>query len=171
MDLMEVWKAVILGIVEGITEWLPISSTGHMILLDEFLKMDITAEFKDMFLVVIQLGAILAVVILFWSQMWPFTTKANGWIKKDTFSMWFKVLAACIPMAQPLGVSAAAITFLITFAGQMAFAAPSSFAAIAYLYGVDWAAPREIFRNGCVLMLGCILVISTVGYWVSCLVF
>ncbi len=99
MDLMEVWKAVILGIVEGITEWLPISSTGHMILLDEFLKMDITAEFKDMFLVVIQLGAILAVVILFWSQMWPFTTKANGWIKKDTFSMWFKVLAACIPAA------------------------------------------------------------------------
>ena len=81
------------------------------------------------------------------------------------------LLAACIPMAQPLGVSAAAITFLITFAGQMAFAAPSSFAAIAYLYGVDWAAPREIFRNGCVLMLGCILVISTVGYWVSCLVF
>lgn len=99
MDLMEILKAVILGIVEGITEWLPISSTGHMILVDEFLKMNISAEFKDMFLVVIQLGAILAVVVLYWSQMWPFTTKEQGWIKKDIFSMWFKVLVACIPAA------------------------------------------------------------------------
>ncbi|MCI7812225.1 MAG: undecaprenyl-diphosphate phosphatase [Lachnospiraceae bacterium] len=99
MDLMEILKAVILGIVEGITEWLPISSTGHMILVDEFLKMNVSPGFKEMFLVVIQLGAIMAVVILYWSQMWPFTTKQQGWIKKDTFSMWFKVLVACIPAA------------------------------------------------------------------------
>lgn len=96
---MEILKAVILGIVEGITEWLPISSTGHMILVDEFLKMNVSPGFKEMFLVVIQLGAIMAVVILYWSQMWPFTTKQQGWIKKDTFSMWFKVLVACIPAA------------------------------------------------------------------------
>ena len=99
MDVMEILKAVILGIVEGITEWLPISSTGHMILVDEFLKMNVTPEFKEMFLVVIQLGAILAVVLLFWNKMWPFTTKQKGWVKKDTFSIWYKVLVACIPAA------------------------------------------------------------------------
>ena len=99
MDVTEILKAVILGIVEGITEWLPISSTGHMILVDEFLKMNVTPEFKEMFLVVIQLGAILAVVLLFWNKMWPFTTKQKGWVKKDTFSIWYKVLVACIPAA------------------------------------------------------------------------
>ena len=99
MDVMEILKAVILGIVEGITEWLPISSTGHMILVDEVLKMNVTPEFKEMFLVVIQLGAILAVVLLFWNKMWPFTTKQKGWVKKDTFSIWYKVLVACIPAA------------------------------------------------------------------------
>ena len=99
MDVTEILKAVILGIVEGLTEWLPISSTGHMILVDEFLKMNVTPEFKEMFLVVIQLGAILAVVLLFWNKMWPFTTKQKGWVKKDTFSIWYKVLVACIPAA------------------------------------------------------------------------
>lgn len=81
------------------------------------------------------------------------------------------LLAACIPLAEPLGVTAAAITFLITFAGQMAFAAPSSFAAIAYLYGVDWAKPKQIFKYGCILMLGCILIIATVGYFMAGIVF
>ena len=75
MDVLEMLKAVLFGIVEGITEWLPISSTGHMILLDEFIKMDVPKEFLDMFLVVIQLGAIMAVVVLFWNQLWPFSTK------------------------------------------------------------------------------------------------
>ena len=70
--VIELIKVIFLGIVEGITEWLPISSTGHMLLVDEFIQMNITQEFKDMFLVVIQLGAILAVVILFWEKMWPF---------------------------------------------------------------------------------------------------
>lgn len=95
--MIELLKAFLFGIIEGITEWLPISSTGHMILLDEFVKMSMTQEFMDMFLVVIQLGAILAVVIIFWKEIWPFTTKENGWIKKDIFSMWFKIVVACIP--------------------------------------------------------------------------
>ena len=72
MSVLEFIKVVILGIIEGITEWLPISSTGHMILVDEFIKMDMTTEFKDFFLVVIQLGAILAVVVLYWGKLWPF---------------------------------------------------------------------------------------------------
>ena len=73
--MIEFLKAVLFGIVEGITEWLPVSSTGHMILLDEFVKLDVSPEFWEMFLVVIQLGAILAVVILFWNQIWPFGKK------------------------------------------------------------------------------------------------
>lgn len=99
MDVIEILKAALFGVVEGITEWLPISSTGHMILLDEFVKLNVSAEFLSMFLVVIQLGAILAVVVLFWSQLWPFSTKERFFIKKDTFAMWFKILAACIPAA------------------------------------------------------------------------
>ncbi|MDO5540547.1 MAG: undecaprenyl-diphosphate phosphatase [Eubacteriales bacterium] len=99
MDIIEILKAVLFGIVEGITEWLPVSSTGHMILLDEFVKLNVSDEFLEMFLVVIQLGAILAVVVLFWSQLWPFSTKERFFIKKDTFSMWFKILVACVPAA------------------------------------------------------------------------
>lgn len=95
--LAEWLKAVFLGIVEGITEWLPISSTGHMILVDEFIKMDISEAFKALFLVVIQLGAILAVVVLYFKQLWPFSTKEKYFIRKDKFSMWFKILVACIP--------------------------------------------------------------------------
>ena len=94
---MEILKAILFGIIEGITEWLPISSTGHMILLDEFVKLSMSEAFKEMFLVVIQLGAILAVVVLFWKEIWPFTTPQKGWIKKDIFSMWFKIVVACIP--------------------------------------------------------------------------
>ena len=75
MDIIEFFKVVILGIVEGITEWLPISSTGHMILVDEFVNLNVTKDFKDLFLVVIQLGAILAVVVLYWHKLWPFYNK------------------------------------------------------------------------------------------------
>ncbi|HJC56421.1 MAG TPA: undecaprenyl-diphosphate phosphatase [Candidatus Eisenbergiella intestinipullorum] len=99
--MIEFLKAILFGIVEGITEWLPISSTGHMILLDEFVSLDVTPEFWDVFLVVIQLGAILAVVILFWSKIFPFDFSAKGRkkgvIRKDIFQMWFKVIVACIP--------------------------------------------------------------------------
>ena len=99
--LIEILKVIFLGIVEGITEWLPVSSTGHMLLVDEFIKMNVSDEFKEMFFVVIQLGAILAVVILFWDKMWPFQfkDKDKSFIKKDTFSIWFKVVVACIPGA------------------------------------------------------------------------
>ena len=99
--MIEILKAVLFGIVEGITEWLPISSTGHMILLNEFVTLDVSPEFWEVFLVVIQLGAILAVVVLFWNKLLPFDfskrRKKNGIIKTDIFVMWFKVLVACIP--------------------------------------------------------------------------
>ncbi|WIV12880.1 MULTISPECIES: undecaprenyl-diphosphate phosphatase [Bacillota] len=97
MDILELIKVIIIGIVEGITEWLPISSTGHMLLIDEFLQLNMSEEFKEMFFVVIQLGAILAVVIMFWDKMFPFGFRENPIIKKDIFFIWFKVLVACIP--------------------------------------------------------------------------
>ena len=102
--MWEIIKAILFGIVEGITEWLPISSTGHMILLDEFVKLNVSEEFWEMFLVVIQLGAILAVVLLFWNKIFPFgvSHSASGKkisIKKNIFVLWFKILVACIPAA------------------------------------------------------------------------
>ena len=97
--MFDIIKSVILGIIEGITEWLPISSTGHLILADEFLKLGTSDEFKEMFEVVIQLGAILAVVVIFWNKLWPFTTKENGYIKKKSISLWSKVIVACLPAA------------------------------------------------------------------------
>ena len=78
MELMELFKAALIGIVQGITEWLPVSSTGHMILLDELIHLNTTDAFKDMFLVVIQLGAILAVIILYWNKLWPFHLKKTA---------------------------------------------------------------------------------------------
>ncbi|MGL5152908.1 MAG: undecaprenyl-diphosphate phosphatase [Clostridium sp.] len=99
MEFIEIFKAIILGIVEGITEWLPVSSTGHMILVDEFLKLKVSPEFMEMFLVVIQLGAILAVILIFWKKIFPFTFDNGIKIKTETFSMWFKIIVACIPAA------------------------------------------------------------------------
>lgn len=95
--MMEVLKAVIFGIVQGITEWLPISSTGHMILLNEFVTLEVSPEFLEAFLVVIQLGSIMAVVVLFWNKIFPFELKKKPHIRKDTFILWFKIAAACIP--------------------------------------------------------------------------
>ncbi len=98
--MIEILKAILFGVVEGITEWLPISSTGHMILLNEFVQLKgVSAEFWEMFLVVIQLGAILAVVILFWNKIFPFAFKNGFSVKMDIFWMWLKILAACIPAA------------------------------------------------------------------------
>lgn len=97
---IEIIKVIVLGVVEGITEWLPISSTGHMILVDEFLHLNVSPEFKEMFLVVIQLGAILAVVVLYWNKLWPFGLENKRVVaKKDIWSMWFKVLVSCVPAA------------------------------------------------------------------------
>lgn len=100
-NFTEMLKIIFLGIIEGITEWLPISSTGHMLLVDQFLQLNMSDEFKEMFFVVIQLGAILAVVVLFWKKMFPFeiTLKKKPVIKKEIFSLWFKVAAACVPGA------------------------------------------------------------------------
>ncbi len=121
MNVVELLKAILLGIVEGITEWLPISSTGHMILVDEFIHLDVTPEFKEFFLVVIQLGAVLAVVVLYWNRLWPFHkrwhlhgrvryelerksdlsrifwTFVERYCDKGKWILWFKILVACIP--------------------------------------------------------------------------
>ena len=120
MSFIELLKVILLGIVEGITEWLPISSTGHMILVDEFIRLNVTDEFKELFLVVIQLGAILAVVVLYWSKLWPFhirnisprveaeirhkpawarpfLTFVEKFCDKKKWILWFKIIAACIP--------------------------------------------------------------------------
>lgn len=113
---MEIIKSVILGIIEGITEWLPISSTGHMILFDEFITLNTSNAFKDMFFVVIQLGAIIAVILLFWNKLWPFHLKktevtpyfkekngftefCNDYVYVDRFILWFKILLASVPAA------------------------------------------------------------------------
>lgn len=120
MDILELLKVILLGIVEGITEWLPISSTGHMILVDEFIKLNVTPEFKEFFLVVIQLGAILAVIVLYWGKLWPFyirpltkrqramankmpAVKRGAYLfteqfcDKEKWILWFKIFAACLP--------------------------------------------------------------------------
>lgn len=107
--MLEILKAILFGVVEGITEWLPISSTGHMILLDEIVKLNVSEEFYSMFQVVIQLGAILAVVLIFWNKIWPFGKKNNqaplsktgvgAWVKTDIFVLWFHILVSCVPAA------------------------------------------------------------------------
>jgi undecaprenyl-diphosphatase len=100
MELIEIIKVIILGIVEGITEWLPISSTGHMILVDEFIQLNMTKEFKEMFFVVIQLGAIMAVVVLFWNKIFPFKRKENSFtVDRNIINLWFKIIVSCAPAA------------------------------------------------------------------------
>ena len=97
--MMEFLKAVLFGIVEGITEWLPVSSTGHLILLDEFVKLDVSAAFYEMFKVVIQLGAILGVIGLFFHKLNPLSPRKSAELKKGTWNLWFKVVVAVIPSA------------------------------------------------------------------------
>ncbi len=99
MDIIELLKAVLYGVVEGITEWLPISSTGHMLLLDQFVTLNVSRDFWDMFLVVIQLGAILAVCVLFFNKLNPFSRKKDRAERRATWSLWAKVIVACIPAA------------------------------------------------------------------------
>ena len=97
LTMIEVLKAILFGVVEGITEWLPISSTGHMILLDEFVKLNVSKEFLDLFLVVIQLGAILAVVVIYWNKLIPLSTKHGLHISRRKCKMWVKIIVASIP--------------------------------------------------------------------------
>ena len=99
MVLIEILKAILFGIVEGITEWLPISSTGHLILLDEFIRLDVSPEFYEMFQVVIQLGAIGAVLLLFFHKLNPFSSKKGEIQKKQTWELWYKVVVAVLPSA------------------------------------------------------------------------
>lgn len=131
MDFLEILKVIFLGIVEGITEWLPISSTGHMLLVDEFITLNaVDDEFKEMFFILIQLGAIFAVILLFWGKMWPFQfkDKSKPVILKDTFSIWFKVVVACIP--------GAVVTILFDDYVEAHFQTPAVIAAALILYGI-----------------------------------
>ena len=104
MEVIEILKAVLFGIVQGVTEWLPISSTGHMIILNEFVKLDVSEQFYRMFEVVIQFGSIMAVVLLFWNKIWPFGVRRIGrhkrtYIKSDIIMLWLKIIVACVPAA------------------------------------------------------------------------
>jgi undecaprenyl-diphosphatase len=100
MGIIEILKVIFLGIVEGITEWLPISSTGHMILVDEFIQLNMSKDFKEMFFVVIQLGAIMAVVVLFWNKIFPFKRKKGSFtVDMNIMNLWFKIVISCGPAA------------------------------------------------------------------------
>lgn len=130
LNVIEILKVIFLGIVEGITEWLPISSTGHMLLVDEFLQLNCSEAFKEMFFVVIQLGAIMAVVLIFWKKLWPFNLKdkSRPLIKKHIFNMWFKVVVACIP--------GAVVTILFDDYIESHFHTPLVIAATLIIYGI-----------------------------------
>ena len=128
MDLILILKTVILGIVEGITEWLPISSTGHLILVDEFINLNVSAAFKEMFDVVIQLGAIMAVVVLYFHKLNPLSPKKNRKQKHETMVLWYKVIFAVLP--------AAGIGILFDDAIHDRFFNPVVVAATLIIYGV-----------------------------------
>ena len=128
MDLILILKTVILGIVEGITEWLPISSTGHLILVDEFINLNVSAAFKEMFDVVIQLGAIMAVVVLYFHKLNPLSPKKNRKQKHETMVLWYKVIFAVLP--------AAVIVILFDDAIHDRFFNPVVVAATLIIYGV-----------------------------------
>lgn len=147
--MIEVLKAILFGIVQGITEWLPISSTGHMILLDEFVHLEVSPEFWQTFLVVIQFGSILAVVVLFWKKIFPFGKKNNpnpvkkegilSWCKKDIWILWFKILAACIP--------AAVIGILFDEYFEALFYNPVCVAAMLILFGIAFIVVENRNKN------------------------
>lgn len=99
MDFLEILKVILFGIVEGFTEWLPISSTGHLILVQELIQLDQPEDFWNVFKVVIQIGAILAVVILYWGKLWPFSRTNSNTARRNIISLWIKIIIACIPAA------------------------------------------------------------------------
>ena len=145
--IVEWLKAVFLGIVEGITEWLPISSTGHLILLGEFVKLDVSPEFWEMFEVVIQLGAILAVVVIYWHKIWPFhqadkNAHAQGiwrYVDKNIMIMWLKIFIACLP-AGLIGVA-----FNDTF--ERLFYNPTCVAIALIVFGIAFILIEDIHKN------------------------
>lgn len=132
MDFIELLKVVLLGVVEGITEWLPISSTGHMLLVDEFVSLNMSEAFKEMFFVVIQLGAILAVVVMFWNRLFPFRLEERPMIRKEVLSMWLKVAVACVPM----GI----LGFLLDDYLEQHFGTAMSIAVMLIVYGIAFIA-------------------------------
>ncbi|MDO4197943.1 MAG: undecaprenyl-diphosphate phosphatase [Erysipelotrichaceae bacterium] len=139
--MLEILKAILFGIVEGITEWLPVSSTGHMIILNEFVTMNCSADFWEFFLVVIQLGAIIAVIILFWDSIFPFQFKDKNKpvIKMETIMLWVKVVVACIPAA------VVGILFDDVFEALFYHAIPVAIALI--VFGVLFIVVEELNRN------------------------
>jgi undecaprenyl-diphosphatase len=132
-------KVIILGIIEGITEWLPISSTGHMILADEFLRLDMSAAFMEMFLVVIQLGAILAVAALYWGELFPFSFSGGFGVKIDVFKTWVKIVVACVP--------AGVIGILFNDIIEAMFYNYQTVAFMLVLYGVLFIVVERINKN------------------------
>lgn len=146
--MFDVFKAIILGIIEGITEWLPISSTGHLILADEFIKLGVSEAFMEMFEVVVQLGAIMAVVVLFWNKLWPFTLRSSSSVKKivgrvglrkNSFDLWVKIIIACLP--------AAVIGLLFDDYINEIFFRPEVVAAMLIIYGIAFIVIETINKN------------------------
>lgn len=127
MDFMELLKVIFLGVVEGITEWLPVSSTGHMLLVDRFMPLGMSVDFKEMFFVVIQLGAILAVVVVFWPRLWPFQEK-RPLLRRDVLSLWSKVAVGCVP--------AGVLGLLLDDFLEAHFGTPLTIAAMLIVYGI-----------------------------------
>lgn len=139
MSLIELLKVVFLGIVEGVTEWLPISSTGHMILVDEFIQINASDAFMEMFFVVIQLGAIMAVVVLYFGKLFPFELKNGFKIKKDIMTLWFKIIVACIP--------AAIVGLMFEDVIDKLFYNYQTVAITLVLYGVIFIVIEKLFKN------------------------
>ena len=139
LSIAELLKTIVLGVVEGLTEWLPVSSTGHMILVDEFIRLNVSKAFMDMFLVVIQLGAIFAVVVLSFDKLNPFSPWKSRQEKRDTVSLWGKVLVACVP--------AAAIGLLFNKYMEEHFMTAPVVASTLILYGVLFILVENYNRN------------------------
>ena len=139
-DLVELLKTVIIGIIEGVTEWLPVSSTGHMLLFDAFVPLEMTENFKEMFFVVIQLGAILAVVAMFWGRMFPLNVSNKKIaVDKNIVSMWIRVAVACVPSA--------VLGFLFDDWLEANFGSPLTVAAMLIIYGIAFIAIERRNRN------------------------
>ena len=139
ITFIELLKIIFIGIIEGITEWLPVSSTGHMLLFDAFLPLKASEGFKEMFFVVIQLGAILAVVVTFWKKMIPFGVKDGLYFKKDVFMTWVKVAVACIPSA--------VLGLLFDDLLEKYFGGPISISVMLILYGILFIVIERYNKN------------------------
>ncbi len=139
MEIIEILKAIVLGIVQGITEWLPVSSTGHLIIVDEFIRLNVSAEFMEMFLVVIQFGSILAVVVLYWKKLLPFSLDNGFSIEIDTIVMWLKIAVAIVP--------AAVVGLLWEDEFNDLFYNPTSVAIMLILFGVLFIVVENLNKN------------------------